>query len=404
MRAAIFDPFSGVAGDMTLGALVGVGLDPAWLQALPAQLSLEGIGVQVRQVDRAGIMCWKVDFDIPPQPHGRHLSTIRKIVAASGAPAEVKERADEIFTSIAVVEGEMHGVTPEKVHLHEVGAVDAILDVVGSVWGLSELGIEAVYCGAIALGDGTVKAAHGILPVPAPATLRLLEGHRVRPGPPDSGELVTPTGAALIRTLSQGPPPAEYTPLRTGYGAGTKEFKDRANALRITVADVPKGDATVQTLVEIVCDIDDMVPEYLAAVADRLREAGALDVCIVPTIMKRGRPGMRMEILAQPVDANHLEGVLLTETSSIGLRRRRVERLALPRTIESVEVLGHSVAVKVVILPGGGRRCKPEFLDVQRVALATGRPLQDILRLALSAADADLSAGYVVTGTESPPT
>jgi hypothetical protein len=384
MRVAIFDPFSGIAGDMTLGALIGVGLDPAWLQSLPGRMSIEGIGVQIRQVDRAGIMCWKVDFDIPPQPHGRHLSTIRKMVAACDAPAPVKERADAIFTGIAVVEGEMHGVTPEKVHLHEVGAVDAILDVVGSVWGLSELGIERVFCGPIALGDGTVKAAHGVLPVPAPATLKLLEGHRVRPGPPDSGELVTPTGAALVRTLSQGPPPAEYTPLRTGYGAGTKEFKDRANALRVTVADILTGDSATEALVEIVSDLDDMAPEYLAAVAEGLREAGALDVCIVPTIMKRGRPGMRLEILARPVDANRLEGVLLMETSSIGLRRRCVERLALPRTTESVDVFGHAVSVKVVTLPGGGRRGKPEFSDVQRVALATGQPLQDIFRLAMT--------------------
>src|SRR5262249_43506646 len=147
------------------------------------------------------------------------------------------ERADRAFTAIATAEGEIHGLPPEKVHLHEVGSVDAILDIVGSIWGLEQLGVERVYVGSISLGDGTVKAAHGVLPVPAPATLKLLEGIPVRPGPEGSGELVTPTGAALVRVLSSGPPPAEYVPIKSGFGAGTKDFVGRANALRIVIAD-----------------------------------------------------------------------------------------------------------------------------------------------------------------------
>ena len=201
MRAAIFDPFSGIAGDMTIAALLDVGLDAEWLRALPARLGLDGVTVQIRDVLRAGISCKKVDFDIPPQPHGRHIHHIREIVAKSGVPEQVRIRADAAFTAIATAEGELHGQPPEKVHLHEVGAVDAILDVVGAIWGLSLLDVERVHCGAISLGDGTVKAAHGVLPVPAPATLKLLEGHVVRPGPEGSGELVTPTGAALVRVL-----------------------------------------------------------------------------------------------------------------------------------------------------------------------------------------------------------
>src|SRR5437762_383643 len=222
MRAAILDPFSGIAGDMTLGALVAVGLDPDWLRALPRRLGLDDVHVEIKPVSRAGIGCQKVDFEIPPQPHGRHLRHIKEIVAKSDAPAHVRARADETFTAIATVEAAIHGLPIERVHLHEVGAVDAILDVVGVLWGLDELGVERVYCGAIALGDGTVRAAHGILPVPAPATLKLLEGHSVRSGPDGSGELVTPTGAALVRTLSAGPPPAEWIPARSGFGAGTK--------------------------------------------------------------------------------------------------------------------------------------------------------------------------------------
>jgi uncharacterized protein (TIGR00299 family) protein len=387
MRIAILDAFSGIAGDMTLGALIDVGLDPEWLRALPAQLGLDGVTVQIQDVRRADIACKKVDFDIPPQPHGRHLKHIREIVAKSSAPAVVRERADKTFTAIATCEAEIHGITIEKVHLHEVGAVDAILDVVGVIWGLELLGVERVYCGAIALGDGTVQAAHGVLPVPAPATLKLLEGHPVRPGPEGSGELVTPTGAALVRTLSAGMPPNEYIPRRSGYGAGTKEFKGRANALRVILGDVAHNGSGVEPLVELVCDVDDMSAEYLAAAAERLRAAGARDVTLMPVSMKRGRPGTRVEVLCRPADRVALTEALLIETTTIGVRWRLVERQALVREMARVDVLGHDVAVKVVTLPNGQRRAKPEFADVERVALATGRPLQDIFRLAATAAE-----------------
>jgi len=386
MRAAILDPFSGIAGDMTLGALVHVGLDPDWLRALPATLGLADVRVDIREVIRGEIVCQKVDFEIPPQPHGRHISEIRELVNRSGAPALVRERADATFTAIATAEGEIHGMPPEEVHLHEVGAVDAILDVVGVIWGLDQIGVEQVYCGPIALGDGTVKAAHGLLPVPAPATLKLLEGHPVRPGPEGSGELVTPTGAALVRTLSSGPPPLEYVPVRSGFGAGTKDFRGRANALRIILADV--GDrSTRESLVELVCDIDDMSAEYLAAAMERVRDAGALDVTVFAATMKHGRQGVRVEVLCRQPDVQRLEDLLLVETMTIGVRRRAVERRALDRGVMQITVLGHVIRAKVVTLPNGSRRAKPEFADVERVALATKRPLQDISRLATAEAE-----------------
>jgi uncharacterized protein (TIGR00299 family) protein len=390
MRIAILDPFSGIAGDMTLGAMIQVGLDPEGLRALPATLGLTDIGVEIREVIRGEIVCQKVDFDIPLQPHGRHINDIRKLVATSGAPAGVRERAERAFMSIAMAEGEIHGMPPEEVHLHEVGAVDAILDVVGVIWGLELLGVERVYCGTIALGDGSVRAAHGILPVPAPATLKLLEGHPVRPGPPGSGELVTPTGAALVKVLSSGPPPAEFVPVRSGFGAGTKDFQGRANALRLVLADEIAAGAIdtrnrpdgSEELVELVCDIDDMSPEYLAAVVERARAAGALDVTLVPVTMKRGRQGTRIELLTRPIDVARFEEMLLVETTSIGVRRRGVQRRALPREVIEITVLGHAISAKLVTLPNGRRRAKPEFVDVERVALATGRPSQDISRLA----------------------
>ena len=389
MRVGILDPFSGISGDMTLGALLDVGLDPDWVRALPSSLGLDGVGVRIADVKRAEIACKKVDFDIPEQPHGRHLKHLQEIVSRSQAPATVKTRANRAFQLIAEQEAAIHATSIEKVHLHEVGAVDAILDIVGSVWGFELVGAERIYCGAIATGDGVVQAAHGTLPVPAPATLRLLEGHAVRPGPNGVGELVTPTGAALVQVLSSGPPPREYVPLRSGFGAGTKEFTGRPNALRLIIADYSSGthDGSVEDVVQLASDIDDMSPEYLAATADILREAGALDVVLIPTTMKRGRAATRIEVLARPANADALEDILLRETTTIGVRRVGVRRRALPREERSVDVLGHKVSIKVVRLPDGSMRAKPEFSDVQRVAQQTGRPLRDIFQLAADQAE-----------------
>ena len=373
---------------MTLGALVDVGLDESWLRRLPERLGLDGVTVRIASVQRSGIGCRKVDFDIPPQPHGRHLRQIREIVARSEAPARVKELADEAFTAIATVEGEIHGLPPERVHLHEVGAVDAILDIVGAIWGLSELDISRVYCGTISLGDGFVEAAHGTLPVPAPATLKLLEGHPVRPGPAGSGELVTPTGAALIRVLSSGPPPASFVPRHSGYGAGTRELPGRPNALRVVVADaVVNADSTVEILHMLAADIDDMSAEALAGAAETLRGLGALDVSATSLHMKKGRVGTRLEVLCRPDAVALLEEALFAATSTIGVRRSTVERRALPREERTIRVLGHDVRVKVSRLPDGAHRTKPEFDDLRAVSLATGRSLGDVTSLALSAAE-----------------
>lgn len=389
MTIAILDPFSGISGDMTLGALIDVGLDPAWLEALPHALGLEGVGVRIRDVRRGEIACKKVDFDIPPQPHRRGIREIREIVARSGAPARVRALADEAFTAIATCEGAIHGMPPEEVHLHEVGAVDAILDVVGAIWGFEMLGVRELFCGPVVVGDGTVRAAHGALPVPAPATLKLLEGIRVRPGPEGSGELVTPTGAALVRVLTRGAAPGDHVPVRSGFGAGTKDFPDRANALRIVLgehAEVDRGDG-VRRLLMLAADIDDMSPEYLAVTADRLRGSGALDVTLQAVVMKKGRAGTRIEVLCEPARGAGLERLLLTETTTIGVRRSAVERLALPRTTGLVQLFGREVRVKCVTRPDGRRSVKPELDDVARVAEETCQPVSAILRAAEEAAE-----------------
>jgi uncharacterized protein (TIGR00299 family) protein len=402
MTIAILEPFSGISGDMTLAALVDVGLDAAWLQGLPSRLGLEGVTARVSRVKRAGIDCAKVDFDIPPQPHGRHLKDIRAIVQRCDAPDSVKRRADDAFTAIASIEAEIHGTTIERVHLHEVGAVDAILDVVGAVWGFEMLGVSEIYCGAISVGDGTVQAAHGMLPVPAPATLRLLEGLRIRPGPEGSGELVTPTGAALVRVLAQGSPPEEFVPRRSGYGAGSREFADRPNALRLTLADLgqPNG-GRVEELVLLAADVDDMEPEYLAGAADALRTAGALDVVLFQSLMKKGRPGARIEVLVRPDQVAGLENILFAETTTIGARRTRVERHALPRETHVIQVRGHPVRMKVVELPGGGRRVKPEFDDVSRLAEVTGITLREAMNAAREAGER-LGSDRVLHGAGAP--
>jgi uncharacterized protein (TIGR00299 family) protein len=386
MPIAILDPFSGISGDMTLGALVACGLDPDWLRALPRRLGLGEVGVEIREVRRGEIVCTKVDFDIPPQPHGRGIAEIAALVDRADVPDTVRRRAGEAFACIARAEGEIHGVAPGEVHLHEVGAVDAILDVVGAIWGFELLGVTRVHCGPIALGDGSVRAAHGVLPVPAPATLKILEGRVVRPGPDGSGELVTPTGAALVRVLSDAAPPAAYVPLRSGFGAGTKDFAGRANALRLVLAE-PTGRGEIETLVVLAADIDDMSGEHLGAALDELRGAGALDVVTLATSMKKGRPGVRVEVLASPAAADALESLLLSATTTIGVRRTLVERRALPREVRHVEVLGQRIAVKEVRLPDGRRRAKPELEDVRRAALATGRTIGDISMLATLAAE-----------------
>ncbi|HNV73540.1 MAG TPA: nickel pincer cofactor biosynthesis protein LarC [Gemmatimonadaceae bacterium] len=390
MTIAILEPFSGIAGDMMLGALVHVGLDPAWLRALPDRLGLDGVGVRIADVQRGMIACKKVDFDIPEQPHGRHIGEVRALLAAAPVPPSVRALADEAFTALASEEGRIHGVAMDEVHLHEVGAVDAILDVIGAIWGLSELGVSRVCCGTISLGDGFVKAAHGVLPVPAPATLRLLEGHTVRPGPDGAGELVTPTGAVLVKVLSSGRPPVRYIPRCSGYGAGTKDLLGRVNALRVTLADdATLADGRTERLVLLATDIDDMSPEHVAACADMLREGGALDVVVTGTLMKKGRAGQRLEVLAGEGDAPRLEDLLFLHTSTLGVRRSMVERRVLPRATRVVEVLGHTVRIKVATLPNGTQRSKPEFDDVRAVADATGRALGDVSSLALAAAERD---------------
>lgn len=388
MKIAVLDPASGIAGDMFIGALIDVGLDRAWLERLPGTLGLDGVAVRIADVQRSAVHCMKVDFDIPPQPHGRAVSEIHRLIDAVKIPEKVARLAHQAFESIASIEAAIHGVAPDDLHLHEVGAVDAILDVIGSIWGVEQLGIDRIYNTRISLGDGTVKTAHGILPVPAPATIRLLEGFNVRHGPPNSGELTTPTGAALVRVLSRGAPPDEYVPRRSGYGAGTRDIKGQLNALRIILGESTAGQhdhhhhhrehVHTEHLHVLSADIDDMSPEELAGAADVLRAEGALDVVLLHTTMKKGRLGTRVEALVQTSDLARLEAKIFQHFTTIGVKTFDVVRSALQRESKLVRFDGRDIRVKVATLPDGTHRAKPEFDDLRRVAEETERPVAEI--------------------------
>lgn len=380
VRGLIFDPFAGISGDMVLGALLDAGLESEWLIDFVRSLGLGDVAVETGRVDRRGISCGRVEFRLPHEHAHRHLPDVLRIVERSGASPSVKARAADVFQTLAEAEARVHGVSIDRVHFHEVGALDAILDVLCAVAGIEELGIERCYARPVAVGSGSVDIQHGRYPLPAPATLNLLAGFAVREtGHPE--ECTTPTGAALLAVLTERrPPPAEYTVVRSAYGAGTRDPADRPNCLRIILCDgVPDGDAR---LYMVQADIDDMSPEYLASAQDALFAAGALDVVVSAITMKKARPGMRLEAL---VGAAHREAVLTTlfqATSTIGARLWPVERPALQRSEEVVEWRGHRVRRKRVLLPDGTERSKPEYEDVLRAAQALGlAPFQ--VRMAL---------------------
>jgi len=375
MRIAILDPAAGISGDMTLGALLALGLPAEWLEELPARLGIADVRVTVRDVRRSSITCKQVEFAIPEQPHGRHVGELLRLVERAPISDWVKERAIRVFRLVGEAEGRVHGVAPEKVHLHEVGAVDAVLDIVGAIEGFERLGVEAVYHLPVAVGRGWVEAAHGRLPVPAPATAILLEGLEIAAGGPVEGEATTPTGAALLRVLSVGAPPDRWRMVGSGWGAGQRDPKHYPNALRILVAEVASEAGRV---VLLATDVDDMSPEYVEPLRQALVSAGALDVQTWPVQMKKGRQGFRVEVMAPEAVAEAVTAELFRHSTTAGVRRWIAERATLPRHQLTVRLDG--VAVRVKVLDGGSVRVKPEYDDVLAAAKALGRPPIDVAR------------------------
>lgn len=375
MRIAILDPAAGISGDMTLGALLSLGVPVSWLEELPARLGVADARVTVRDVRRAGVSCKEIEFAIPEQPHGRHVGDLIRLVERAPVSDWVKERAVRAFRLVGEAEGRVHGVAPENVHLHEVGAVDAVLDIVGAIEGFERLGVEAVYNFPVAIGQGWVEAAHGRLPVPAPATAILLEGVEVGGSGPVEGEATTPTGAALVRVLSAGPPPDRWRMVASGWGAGQRDPKHYPNALRVLLAEVASEAGRV---VLLATDVDDMSPEYFEPLRHALVTAGALDVQTWAVQMKKGRQGFRVEVMAPEALAEAVTAELFRHSTTAGVRRWIAERATLPRHQLTVRLDG--VAVRVKVLDGGGVRVKPEYDDVLAAAQALGRAPLDVAR------------------------
>jgi len=375
MRIAILDPAAGISGDMTLGALLSLGLPASWLEELPGRLGVGDVRVTVRDVRRSGITCKQIEFDIPDQPHGRHVGELVRLVERAPVSDWVKERAVRAFRLLGEAEGRVHNVAPEKVHLHEVGAVDAVLDIVGAIEGFERLGVEAVHHLPVAVGQGWVEAAHGRLPVPAPATAILLEGLEIAGAGPVEGEATTPTGATLLRVLSAGAPPDRWRMVGSGWGAGQRDPKHYPNALRILIAEAASEAGRV---VLLATDVDDMSPEYVEPLRQALVQAGALDVQTWPVQMKKGRQGFRVEAMAPEALAEAVTAELFRHSTTAGVRRWIAERATLPRHQLTVRLDG--VAVRVKVLDGDSVRVKPEYDDVLAAAQALGRPPLDVAR------------------------
>ena len=373
MKICYFDAFSGIAGDMTVGALLDAGGDaPALIAALDSLNT--GAAYRVEKTKRKGIGATKFHVDHGEQKAHRHLSPILKMIdnAVLLTPRS-KEMASDVFRKLGEAEASVHAVPIEKVHFHEVGAVDSIADIVGACYLLDQLGIEEIRCSALNVGSGTVTADHGVMPVPTPATARLLEGIPIYSSGPIF-ELTTPTGAALAATLAThfGVLPAMKISA-TGYGAGTKDFPTQANVLRAVIG-YTQAVTESETVAVIEANIDDSTPQMLGYAMDRLFESGALDVTLQPLLMKKNRQGTLLTVIAKPEDRDGLSAILMAETTTIGIRLHSAERRIAPRKFVEVETQWGKVNVKVT-----AQGFTPEYEDCRKLAIAAGVPLRNVL-------------------------
>jgi hypothetical protein len=385
-RIAYFDCFSGVSGDMCLAALVSAGWPREELERLPARLGLEGVAVRVSTTRRGPFVAARVEVSVAgKQPH-RHLRHLRAILEGAELDPAVRERAGSVFRRLAEAEAEVHGGTAEQVHFHEVGAADALVDVVGTVEGLRALGVDEVYASALPLGRGAVRSEHGLIPVPAPATTLLLRGAPVEL-PDVEAELVTPTGAALLTTLvRRWTEPPGFRLERTGVGAGSRDLKERPNVLRVLLGECAGAAGVAARRVAVLeTALDDENPQVVGALLPRLLEHGALDAMVAPTTMKKGRPGLWLVVVAEPDRARALAETVLAETTTLGVRLRVEERLELERRAVEVATPFGQVTLKVAALPGAGERAAPEFESVRRAAERSGRPMREVAEAAVRA-------------------
>lgn len=372
--------YSGVSGNMLIGALLDAGYPQAELSKTVSALPVSGYTLKFEKAVKMGIEATHFDVELDPtenQPH-RHLRHIVEIIDAADLSDSVKQRSIAVFTKLAEAEAKVHGTTVEKIHFHEVGAVDAIIDVVGTVSGLEALGVEKIVAGNLRTGFGFIECAHGSMPIPAPATAELLHGIPYKQGDVEK-ELLTPTGAALVATLcdSFGDRPEGFVTERTAYGAGGWDL-DIPNVLRAEIGQLScstekKGLCVLET------NIDDCSPQVVSYAMDRLFEAGALDVWQTPILMKKGRSGIKLSVLCPVSLKNELEWIVFEETSSIGIRSFSVDRTALDRREETVETPWGPVRVKISSWNGKICSSTPEYDDCRKQAEANGIPLKMIM-------------------------
>jgi uncharacterized protein (TIGR00299 family) protein len=386
MRFAYFDCFSGASGDMILGACLDAGLPLDALRAALGKLNMAGYTLAASKVRKQGFAATSFQVDVDPQadkPH-RHLKHVRQIIEESSLSDAVKQRAIRIFTRLAEAEAAAHGTTLEHVHFHEVGAIDAIVDVVGACVAMDALGIDEVRCSPIPTGHGTVTCEHGVLPVPAPGTAALLKGVPLAECD-EPGELTTPTGAAILTTLATAycAMPA-MTIECVGYGAGHREGKTRPNVLRLFIGR-GEGPSEADEVAVIEANVDDSTPEAIGYALEKLLAAGALDAFATPIYMKKNRPAVTVSVLAEPARQQELEAILFAETTTFGIRSYRAGRRKLDRSHVEVDTSHGRIRLKVGRRDGKVVTVSPEFDDCRAAAERAGVPLREVMAAALRA-------------------
>lgn len=383
-RIAYLDCVGGLAGDMLVAALVDAGGDQELLRSLPGRLGLDGVAVEIQRVERQGVGALHVSFPACGDSGHRDWRTIRELLEGADLPERARTRSTAVFARLASAEAHVHGVPVDDVHFHELGAMDTLMDVCGAVLLLEALGVEEVVCSPLPVAGGIVEAAHGTLPLPAPAVVELLRGAPLY-GVPGGEELVTPTGAALAAELVSRY--GELPPLtlgQVGTGAGTRDSEDRPNVVRVFLGETA-GLATHEVVL-LETNLDDLSPELVPDAVAACFAAGALDVWTTPAHMKKGRPGFVLSVLARPLDEQAVARAVLEQTSALGLRVSRLGRYELEREERSIELEGGSVRVKIGRLDGRVVNVAPEHDDCAELAARTGRPVKSVWAAALAAA------------------
>jgi len=384
MKIAYLDCFSGVSGDMFVGSLLDAGLPFEELERIISGLNLNGYTISEKKEGRNNIFGTRFHVSLKEKHQkARHLKDIKEIITSGDIPLAVVEKCISIFEKLAITEGKIHHISPDEIHFHEVGAVDSIIDIVGSVVGMYLLGIEKLFVSRIPVGKGIITSAHGKIPLPSPATIALLEGVPIY----DSGqevEMITPTGAALITSLcsSFGPMPSMIVE-RVGYGVGSRTLADKPNLLRILIGnDIDKQRS--ETVVVLESNLDDMSPELLGYLMDRLFNAGAKDVTFSHIQMKKNRPGTQLQVIGQPEDKDKLSSIIFKESTTLGIRFNYSQRSILTRGELVVESPWGKMRVKKVMNQDGETALLPEYEECRRVAKANNLALRDVYAWAAS--------------------